>query len=77
MAKEIAGVKMYELAEIAGAAGVDRETLLRKIRRGELKAQRIGRKIHVAEEDLQAWLRGQGGAGENQMTNEDVTPKGM
>ena len=57
MPKEIAGVKIYDLAEIAEALDVDRETLLRKIRRGELKAQRIGRKFHVAEQNLQAWLR--------------------
>ena len=41
MPKEIAGVKVYELGEIAETLKMDRETLLRKIRNGELKAQRV------------------------------------
>ena len=56
MPKEIAGVKVYELGEIAETLKMDRETLLRKIRNGELKAQRVGRSYHVTEGHLREWL---------------------
>ena len=46
--------------EAATQAAVSAGTLRKEIKRGNLRARRIGRCIRILDEDLAAWLRSDG-----------------
>jgi excisionase family DNA binding protein len=46
--------------EAAAQAAVSAGTLRKEIKRGNLRARRIGRCIRILDEDLAAWLRSDG-----------------
>lgn len=56
MAREGSGIRLLTVAEVAGVMRVSRMTVYRLIRRGQLKAIRVGRNYRVREEDLKAYL---------------------
>jgi excisionase family DNA binding protein len=59
MPTEMAGVKVYSLKEAAAALGVSYATVKNYKSAGRLKGQRIGRTVHVTEEELQRFVRGE------------------
>lgn len=56
MPKEIAGVKLYTLAELEKLTGVHIVTLRRYVREGKLQGKRIGPCVLVSEEALRDFL---------------------
>lgn len=56
MAREDQGIRLLTVAEVANVMRVSRMTVYRLIRRGQLKAIRVGRNYRVREEDLKAYL---------------------
>jgi len=46
--------------EAAAQAAVSAGTLRKEIKRGNLRARRIGRCVRILDEDLAAWLRSDG-----------------
>jgi excisionase family DNA binding protein len=46
--------------EAATQAAVSAGTLLKEIKKGNLRARRIGRCVRILDEDLAAWLRSDG-----------------
>ncbi len=55
------GVKLYSLKEAGEVLGVSYTTTKIYHSKGRIKGQRIGRSVYVAEEELQRFLRGDGG----------------
>lgn len=51
--------RLMTVAEIATVMRVSRMTVYRLIRRGQLKAIRVGRNYRVSEDELNAYLEGQ------------------
>lgn len=57
MARREPGIsRLLTVAEVASVMRVSRMTVYRLIRRGQLKAIRVGRNYRVREEDLGAYL---------------------
>lgn len=56
MARGEEGIRLLTVAEVAGVMRVSRMTVYRLIRRGQLKAIRVGRNYRVREEDLREYL---------------------
>lgn len=56
MARDEPGIRLLTVAEVAGVMRVSRMTVYRLIRRGQLKAVRVGRNYRVREEDLRGYL---------------------
>lgn len=54
--KEPELARLLTVAEVASVMRVSRMTVYRLIRRGQLKAIRVGRNYRVREEDLRAYL---------------------
>lgn len=53
----IQGITFYRINEIAQALQIDHQTVRAYIKRGKLKAHRIGRPLLVTEEDLKAFIK--------------------
>lgn len=53
---EIADVKLYTAQAIADAFSINVVTILRHIKKGNLRARLIGHKYYVAEENLKQFL---------------------
>lgn len=51
--------RLLTVAEVANVMRVSRMTVYRLIRRGQLKAIRVGRNYRVREEDLNTYLESQ------------------
>lgn len=51
--------RLLTVAEVANVIRVSRMTVYRLIRRGQLKAIRVGRNYRVREDDLSAYLESQ------------------
>jgi excisionase family DNA binding protein len=51
--------RLLTVAEVANVIRVSRMTVYRLIRRGQLKAIRVGRNYRVREDDLNAYLESQ------------------
>lgn len=56
--KEIAGIKMYTVAEVSKMIGVSQSNVYRTIRSGKMGATKIGRTLMVSEENLKNFLNG-------------------
>ena len=56
MAVEIAGVKLYTAQSIADTFGINVVTILRHIKKRNLKARLIGHKYYITEENLRIFL---------------------
>lgn len=57
MAREVPGVaRLLTVADVASVMRISRMTVYRLIRRGQLRAVRVGRNYRVREEDLKAYL---------------------
>lgn len=56
MPKEIIGVKLYDVNEVATLLGVTQTTARNYIKKGALKAQKIGGKSLVSEDSLKEFL---------------------
>ena len=56
--KEIAGIKCYELQEVADILGVHYQTIINLIKNGKIKAARIGRNYMITEQNLQKYING-------------------
>jgi len=56
IAVEIAGIKLYTAQSIADTFDVNVVTILRHIKKGNLKARLIGHRYYITEENLQAFL---------------------
>ena len=52
--------EMLKVAEVASRLRVDQRTVYRMIRRGQLRAVRVGRLFRIPAEALKAYLAGQG-----------------
>ena len=52
----IEGIKFYTVHEIAVALGVTPQTVRAWIKRGRVKAQRIGRPLLIREDNLREFL---------------------
>lgn len=68
--------KSYSITEVCAATSLGRTLIFSAIKKGELKAKKIGRRTIVLEPDLSAWLnnaRIAGGAAEpnNPQTTDD------
>lgn len=59
MARNDPGITLLTVAEVATLMRVSRMTVYRLIRRGELRAVRVGRNYRVREEDLNDYLESQ------------------
>lgn len=60
MARTNPGItRLLTVAEVANVMRVSRMTVYRLIRRGQLKAIRVGRNYRVREEDLNTYLESQ------------------
>lgn len=53
---EIGGVKLYTVKDIAGAMGVEEQTVRRYIKKGYLESKKIGRNIFITEAHLKAFI---------------------
>ncbi len=53
---EIAGIKLYTTQSIANTFGVNVVTILRHIKKGDLKARLIGHKYFITEGNLKDFL---------------------
>ena len=53
----IQGITFYKINEVAEALKVDRQTVRAYIKKGKLRAHRIGRPILITEEDLKEFLK--------------------
>lgn len=51
--------RLLTVAEVATVIRVSRMTVYRLIRRGQLKAMRVGRNYRVREDDLELYLESQ------------------
>lgn len=56
MALEVAGLKMYQLSEVADLLGCSYRTVRSYIKTGRLRASKIGRRYCVEEGDLRDFL---------------------
>jgi excisionase family DNA binding protein len=56
MATEIEGIKFYTIPETAEALKVTPQTIRSYIKKGRMKAQRIGRPILITEGNLKEFL---------------------
>jgi excisionase family DNA binding protein len=56
MPREIAGLIMYDLKEIAEILDVSNSTLLEYIKKGKLKAKKIGEKYLIEDKNLREFL---------------------
>lgn len=56
MATEIEGIKFYTIQETAEALQVTPQTVRAYIKRGRIKAKRIGRPILITENNLKEFL---------------------
>ena len=56
MATEIEGIKFYTIPETAEALKVTPQTVRSYIKKGRMKAQRIGRPILITEGNLKEFL---------------------
>lgn len=56
--REVNGIKLYTVDEVAALLRINRITVLKYIKRGRLKAQRIGKPLMITEQDLKAFLLG-------------------
>ena len=56
--KEIAGIKCYELQEVADILGVHYQTIRNLIKNGKIKATRIGRNYVITEQNLHKYING-------------------
>lgn len=57
---EIQDQTLYKLKELRGGLGISKDTLRRKIRDGELLANKLGRELVVWGSDLRAYINAQG-----------------
>jgi excisionase family DNA binding protein len=48
--------KLYSPEEVSEITGFHRQAIYRAVRRGELRAFRICKRIRIKQEDLQAWI---------------------
>jgi len=58
---EVQDNKMYRVEEVSELLGVTRRTVWNAIRRGDIHARRIGRRLYVLGSDLKAADRQQAG----------------
>lgn len=56
---EIASIRLYTAKSIADTFGVNVVTILRHIKKGNLKARNIGHKYYVTEQNLSTFLNAQ------------------
>jgi excisionase family DNA binding protein len=64
MARTSPGIaRLLTVAEVANVMRVSRMTVYRLIRRGQLKAIRVGRNYRVREQDLNEYLEAQATSG--------------
>ncbi len=56
MPREIAGLIMYDLKEIAEILDVSNSTLLEYIKKGKLKAKKIGERYLIEDRNLREFL---------------------
>lgn len=52
---------IYNVREAAVLLGVTAETLRREVRKGNLKAAKVGRDLRISKADLEAYYRTRGG----------------
>ncbi len=57
---EIQDQTLYKLKELREGLGISKDTLRRKIRDGELRANKLGRELVVWGSDLREYINGQG-----------------
>jgi putative molybdopterin biosynthesis protein len=50
--------KLYTTQEVANMLGVSRITVFNKVKKGEIKARKVGRQYLIAESDLPGFLGG-------------------
>ena len=55
--KEIAGVKMFDTADVSKQLGVSEQTVRAYFVQGKLKGRKIARKWHATQEALEEYLR--------------------
>lgn len=53
---DISGVKFLDVPEIVHSMGVKTSTVLRWIRKGKLKAHKVGRKYYVSGAELKRYI---------------------
>ena len=56
--KEIAGIKCYEIKEVADILGVHYQTIRNLIKNGKIKATKICRNYMITEQNLQKYING-------------------
>lgn len=56
MTKEVAGMTLYTVRELADILGVTTITIRRYIADGSLKARKIGRAYHISDEALREFM---------------------
>lgn len=56
MSKEVAGMTLYTVRELADILGVTTITIRRYIADGSLKARKIGRAYHISDEALREFM---------------------
>ncbi len=56
--------RLYTLTEVEPILGVSHRTLLDYVRKGKIKAVKIGGKWKVSEENLKAFINGEGASKE-------------
>ena len=55
--REIEGIKLFTVTEAADTLGITPQTVRAYIKRGRIKAQRIGRPIYITDKNLQEFIR--------------------
>lgn len=65
--------RLYTPNEVAEISGFHRQVIYRAIRRGELRAFRICKRIRIKEEDLEEWIEREP-AGSSDSRNLHTTP---
>lgn len=66
MSKEVAGMTLYTVRELADILGVTTITIRRYIADGSLKARKIGRAYHISDEALREFMDTGGRANNNE-----------
>lgn len=66
----------FGLAELSSATGLSLGLIRQEIKRGALRARRIGRRVIVLQEDWAHYLEREGGGGEGESeASENRTPR--
>lgn len=56
--REIQGVKLYDMNEVAEMLNISKRTITTMMQKGQLLNTRIGRKIFISEESIKDYLNG-------------------